>query len=145
MPPSIVANSSPHRYSQDAAPASLANEAGSAIRPRLCLKSVGLENVPAVSLSLIVSASHLAAGTIRDSNLRPSSYYRGSKPRRQAGQHELVCANGRQRTVDVGPGIARLPSLLGADLGRVEVVWQSLEHAPARVGDGEEALDRSLQ
>jgi hypothetical protein len=41
--------------------------------------------------------------------------------------------------------VARLPSLLGAELGRVEVVRQSLEHAPARVADGEEALDRSLQ
>src|SRR3954452_20959231 len=41
IPPSIAANSSPQRYSQDAASDSRAKALGSAIMPRLYVKSVG--------------------------------------------------------------------------------------------------------
>src|SRR2546430_1701306 len=44
MPPSTSANSAPHRYSQDAACASRAKAWGSAIRPRLNVRSDGLPN-----------------------------------------------------------------------------------------------------
>jgi len=43
-PPSMEANSSPHRYSHDAAPRSCAKATGSAIRPRLFERSVGVSN-----------------------------------------------------------------------------------------------------
>ena len=42
MPPSIVANSSPQRKSHDAAPFSRAKASGSAISPRLFIRSVGV-------------------------------------------------------------------------------------------------------
>src|SRR5437764_11910757 len=41
MPPSIAANSSPHRNSHEAAWASRANDSGSAMRPRLYVRSAG--------------------------------------------------------------------------------------------------------
>src|SRR5258708_11709133 len=42
IPPSIVANSSPHRNNHEAALASRAKALGSAISPRLCFRSVGV-------------------------------------------------------------------------------------------------------
>src|SRR5436305_11293036 len=41
MPPSMAANSSPHRNSHEAAWASRANDSGSAMRPRLYVRSAG--------------------------------------------------------------------------------------------------------
>ena len=46
MPPSIAANSSPQRKSQEAAFASRAKAAGSAISPRLNVRSSDLGNQP---------------------------------------------------------------------------------------------------
>src|SRR3954454_10404815 len=43
MPPSIAANSSPHRYNHDAARCSRANPAGSSISPVLCASSASGE------------------------------------------------------------------------------------------------------
>src|SRR4051812_36034691 len=45
MPPSIAANSSPHRNNHDTAPASRAKASGSAIAPRLNVRSRGESNV----------------------------------------------------------------------------------------------------
>src|SRR3954462_7928259 len=43
MPPSIAANSSPHKYNHDAARCSRANPAGSSISPVLCASSASGE------------------------------------------------------------------------------------------------------
>src|SRR4051812_49293195 len=60
MPPSIAANSSPHKNSQDAAPASRANATGSAIGPRLKMRSEGTPKV--VTLLTVTTVSSTSSG-----------------------------------------------------------------------------------
>src|SRR4051812_8169880 len=137
IPPSIAANSSPQRYSHDAASASRAKDSGSAIRPRLKMRSVGLSKsaIPAryscarIGLALPdrdekppVGDRGRCLGERRQQVLRPpDSRASGHRLERERGLRTAVslvpenrdvasagCTDGREGRRELGIGRGRL-------------------------------------
>src|SRR5689334_6607367 len=134
MPPSIEVNSSPHRYSHEAAPASFANAAGSPIKPRLCTRSVGVVNPLLASVSPIVNAFRSAQGDLdvndelrsmrdamRELSRLVETLQRGrevgfsAQPRPACGRADLAAARQQSRR-SITTGITRHARLAGTAL-----------------------------
>src|SRR3954454_23015231 len=110
MPPSIAANSSPHRYNHDAARRSRANPAGSSISPVLCASCASGEraiarpypcDTPASSAS-VPRAWLLDEGSFRTSHLhewRPRARSRCVPPERRWRRY-CFCLHARQESPD---------------------------------------------
>src|SRR5258708_5721830 len=102
IPPSLAAKASPHRYSHEAAFASRANEAGSAINPRLCRRADSSVSSATTRAYTIGSAQACGTGPsirvasglrqhARARTIEPPSYAAGPELDFVGGDHHRRC------------------------------------------------------